>query len=84
LTRSITAAIRNSSSSVPPSRFVIVFRWNPVATRCASVALGSRSPASCSTVKRSKGRSSLKALITQSRYRHISRSPSDSYPLESA
>ena len=33
----------------------IVLRWNPVAMRCSLVAPGSRSPASCSTVKSLKG-----------------------------
>ena len=34
LTRSTTAATRNSSSSIPPSVLTIVLRWKPVAMRC--------------------------------------------------
>ena len=67
LTRSTTATLRNSSSLVPPSLLVIVLRWNAVAIRWSSVASGSRSPASCSTVKRSNGRLRLYARTTQSR-----------------
>ena len=53
LTRSTTAAERNSSTLVPPSVLVSVFLWKPVATSCSGVAFGSRSPASCSMVNRS-------------------------------
>ena len=66
-TRSRIAATRYSSGSVPPSVLIMVLRWNPVAIFCSGVASGSRSPATCSMVNRSKGRSELMALITQSR-----------------
>ena len=63
-TRSTTATLRNSSSFVPPSLFVIVFRWNAVAVNCSSVGFGRRSPASCSTVNRSNGMFWLNAWMT--------------------
>jgi hypothetical protein len=44
----------------------------PVAIFCSSVAPGSRSPASCSIVNRSNGRSRFTASITQSRQRSAS------------
>jgi len=64
LTRSTRATLRNSSSLVPPSLLVIVFRWNAVATICSSVGFGSRSPASCSSVNTSKGLLALKERMT--------------------
>ena len=66
-TRSFTASTRNSSSSVPPSVLVMVFRWNAVARRVSTVASGIRSPASCWRVNSSKGRFRSYASITQSR-----------------
>ena len=48
LTRSTTAAERNSSALVPPSVLVSVLRWKPVAMSWSGVGFGSRSPASCS------------------------------------
>ena len=63
-TRSTTATLRNSSSFVPPSLLVIVFRWNAVAMSCSSVGFGSRSPASCSIVNWSNGLFALKLLMT--------------------
>ena len=42
--RSTIAALRNSSSSVPPSLFVIVLRWNAVAMRCSSFEAGIQEP----------------------------------------
>ena len=76
LTRSTTASTRNCSGSTPPSWLIPVLRWNPVATFCDTVAFGSRSPASCSVVKRSNGMSAFRALMTQSRYGQIVRGPS--------
>ena len=75
-TRSITAAMRNSSSSTPPSSLICEFRWKPVATSSLRVGSGKRSPASCSTVKRSKGTSASIAPTTQSRHGHIERAVS--------
>ena len=48
-------------------------RLKPLASFCCTVALGSRSPASCSMPKRSNGMLRLKASITQSRHFHMSR-----------
>ena len=59
LTRSMTAAVRNSSSLVPPSFCVMVLRWKAVAMRWSCVGFGRRSPASCSMLKRSNGRLAL-------------------------
>ena len=56
---------------MPPSALPRWLRLKPVAIRWSSVALGSRSPASCSTVNWSNGMFVLKASITQSRHRHI-------------
>ena len=75
-TRSAAYSTRYSSSMVPPSWVFIWLRLNPDAMRDASVASGNRSPASCSTVKRSKGMFSLNAPITQSRHAHMCRPPS--------
>jgi hypothetical protein len=61
---------------MPPSPLPRWLRLKPVAMRCSSVALGSRSPAICSTVNWSKGMLALKASMTQSRQRHMKRSPS--------
>ena len=57
---------------LPVSALMRWLRWKPVAIFWSSVALGSRSPASCSTVNRSNGMLRLKALMTQSRQGHIS------------
>jgi len=65
--RSKVASTRNCSLSTPPSVFVSVCRWKAVARCAIAPASGRRSPASCSTVKRSNGRSSFTASITQSR-----------------
>ncbi len=54
-TRSTTATLRNSSSSVPPSLLVWVLRWKAVATSWSGVGVGSKSPASWSRVNWSKG-----------------------------
>ena len=64
LTRSMMAALRNSSGLVPPSVLVIVLRWNAVAMSCSSVGWGSRSPAICSMVNWSNGLFSLNERIT--------------------
>ncbi len=64
LMRSATAAIRNSSSEVPPSSLFMVLRWNAVAIFWLSVGFGSRSPAICSMVNWSKGMSALRASMT--------------------
>ena len=66
-TRSLAYITATSSGMLPPSLVVMLQRWKPVAICCSSVRLGNKSPASCSVVKRSKGRFLLKASITQSR-----------------
>ncbi len=83
-TRSITASTRFSSSLAPPSWLTWVLRWKPVATRWLTLASGSRSPASCSTLNWSKGMSALSACTTQSRQGQIERLPSTVKPWESA
>ena len=55
-TRSTTVSTRYSSLITPPSLCIGWLRLKPVATRCAVVGLGSRSPASCSVTNWSKGR----------------------------
>ena len=84
LTRSTTDSTRNCSRSMPPSWLISVLRWKPVATFCSVVGFGSRSPASCSIVNWSNGRSRLRASMTQSRYFQIDRGASMVKPLESA
>ncbi len=84
LARSRTFSTKNSSGFAP---FSDIWRWlrlNPVAIFCSSVALGSKSPANCSMVNRSNGRFRLRASITQSRHRCMSRSGSRLYPDVSA
>jgi len=51
VTRSTMYLLKYSSGSAPPSKFTITLRLKPDAIFCASVGLGSKSPASCSTVK---------------------------------
>ncbi len=70
-TRSAAYSTRYSSSMVPPSWVFMWLRLNPDAIRAESVASGSRSPASCSTVNWSKGMFALNASITQSRQAHM-------------
>ena len=72
-TRSTTLSTKNSSAMMPISEFMRWLRLNPVAIFWSSVAFGSRSPASCSIVKRSNVRFRLKASMTQSRQRDMSR-----------
>ena len=83
-TRSAAYSTRYSSSIVPPSWVFMWLRLKPDAMRVESFASGRRSPASCSTVNRSKGMLSLNAPITQSRHAHMCRPPSMEYPLVSA
>src|SRR5262245_1170165 len=64
VTRSTTAALRNSSSLVPPSLLVMVFRWKAVAVSVSSSASGRRSPAICSMVNLSKGLFELNERMT--------------------
>ena len=64
--------------------FTIELRRKPVATRWSKVAPGSRSPANCSTVNTSKGLSSFRLRITQSRQGQMLRVRSFSNPFESA
>ena len=71
-TRSTTVSTKYSSSDEPPSDVMRALRLKPLAIFCSNVAFGSMSPASCSTVNRSKDRFRLKALMTQSRQGHIS------------
>ena len=75
-TRSMTDSTRNCSTSIPPSWLIGVLRWNPVATFCARVAPGRRSPAIWSTVNSSNGWSRFRASMTQSRYGQIVRGAS--------
>ncbi len=65
--RSRAYRTRYSSLIAPPSLVVMLQRLKPLATRCSRVGFGSKSPASCSIVKRSNGMPWLKARITHSR-----------------
>ena len=74
LTRSTTDSTRNCSGSMPPSWLIVrvaVEAGGDLLVRAS--AFGSRSPASCSIVNWSNGRSRLKASMTQSRYCQIER-----------
>ena len=75
---------RYSASIAPPSSLVTCARLKPLAIFWSTVASGIRSPASCSTMKRSYGLLSRNALITQSRHSHIWRPASMWMPLVSA
>ena len=63
-TRSALYFARYSFGCAPPSRVIMLRRLKPVATICSGVALGSRSPASCSMVNWSKRLLALNALMT--------------------
>nr|CAA9289388.1 hypothetical protein AVDCRST_MAG63-4222 [uncultured Armatimonadetes bacterium] len=52
-TRSMTYSAAYSSGIAPPSKLMGWLRLKPLAIFWSSVASGSRSPASCSTVNRS-------------------------------
>ncbi len=84
LTLSMSAAMRNSSSSVPPSELFCVSLWNVVAMRSSWVGFSNKSPASCLMVNWSNGMSELNALMSQSRYGQTSRRLSAPSPSESA
>ena len=66
-TRSAPYLARYSLNWMPPSAEARLRRLKAEATRWSVVALGIRSPAIWSRVKRSKGRLSRKARSTQSR-----------------
>ena len=72
-TRSNTFSVRVSSAIRPPSPLYMWLRLNAEASTCSGVASGSRSPASSSTVSRSKGTFRFSAPTSQSRQGHMER-----------